>query len=285
MLLVTDVAGHVGRAVLAELANRPVAVRAMLAEAAELPVQASNIEGIQCDTSDAASLQRALQGVEAVFLACAISPQISQTHARIVNVAKSAGVSRLVQLSGVGADSGMCCARTLRWFGQAERDVEASGMQITRLRPTMLWQMLLDFAPSVARQGVIAGPFRSTPWTWVDARDVAAVAAASLTDPAHAGRTYTVTGAELLSFPQIAQRLGALLGKSVRYTDITANEARGWLQAQGVPPVMIEAKLELWDICASNLINVAPTQVVREVTGNAPRTLEDFVRDHQDRFA
>ena len=68
-------------------------------------------------------------------------------------------------------------------------------------------QMLFEFAPSIAQQGLIAGPFRSTRWTWVDARDVAAVAVAALSDPAHAGRTYTVTGAESLSYPQIAERL------------------------------------------------------------------------------
>ena len=73
----------------------------------------------------------------------------------------------------------------------------------------------------------------------------------------HSGRTYTVTGAESLSYPQIAERMSRILGKPVRYTDITANEARGWLQGKGLSPVMIEAKLELWDACASNLINVA----------------------------
>ena len=47
---------------------------------------------------------------------------------------------------------------------------------------------------------------------------------------------------------------------------------------------MIEAKLELWDACASNLINAPPTQVVREVTGREPRSVDDFVRDYQKQF-
>jgi uncharacterized protein YbjT (DUF2867 family) len=284
MLLVTDVMGHVGRAVLAELANQPVPVRALLNEPAELPVRAPNIEAVQGDLADEASLQRALQGVEAVFLASTFSPQIAETHTRLVSVAKAAGVVRLVQLSSVGANASLCCARALRWLGQAERGVADSGLSITRLRPTMLLQMLFEFAPSIVQQGLIAGPFRSTPWTWVDARDVGAVAAAALRDPTHAGRTYTVTGAEQLSYQQIAERLTVILGKPVRFTDITANEARGWLQAKGLSPVMIEAKLELWDACASNFINVAPTSVVRDVTGRAPRSVEDFVQDHRSRF-
>lgn len=284
MLLVTDVTGHVGKAVLAELANEPVTVRALLPEPLELPVQAPNIQGIPGDPTDPSSLHRALQGVEAVFLSRAYSPEIAEIHMRIADAARAAGVERLVQLSGVGADAGICCARALRWLGQAEHGVGVSGLPVTRLRPTVELQCLLEFAPGIKKHGLIAGPFRSTPWTWVDARDVGAVAAVALRDPSCAGRTYTVTGSEMLSYPQIAERLAQLLGKPVRYNDITANEARGWLQAKGLSPVMIEAKLEMWDACASNLINVAPTQVVQEVTGREPRTVEDFVHDYQDCF-
>lgn len=284
MLLVTEVTGPVGKAVLAELANGPVAVRALLQPGGELPIQAPNIEAVHFDPTDATSLQRAVQGVEALFLASQFSPQLAEAHMRIVSAAKAAGVRRLVQLSGVGADPNMCCARMLRWYGQAEVSVAAAGLEVTRLRPSMLLQNLFEFAPAIAQQGVIAGPFRSTKWTWVDARDVGAVAAVALRDGTHAGRTYTVTGSESLSYPQIAERLSRILGKPVRYTDITANEARGWLQGKGLSPVMIEAKLELWDACASNLINVPPTQVLKEVTGREPRSVDEFLRDHRKQF-
>lgn len=285
MFLVTDVTGHVGRAVLAELANQPVAVRALLQEPGDLPIRAPNIEAIRPDPDDPGSLQRAVEGVEAVFLASGFSPHIAEAHLKIANAAKAAGVKRFVQLSGVGANPQMCCARALRWLGQAETGVAACpDVLLTRLRPTYMLQMLFEFAPTIAQQGVIAGPFRSTPWSWVDARDVAAVAVAALKDPSHAGQIYTVTGLEALSFPQIADRLSHILGKPVRYTDITANEARGWLQGKGMSPVMIEAKLELWDACASNMLNVAPNSVVQDVTGRPPRSLEEFIHDYKARF-
>ncbi|HEX6260339.1 MAG TPA: NmrA family NAD(P)-binding protein [Woeseiaceae bacterium] len=284
MLLVSDVTGHVGKAVLTELAGQPVAVRALAADPAQVPVQAANIQPVQGDLSDVESLKQALHGVEAAFLATAVSPQMSEVHLRFVQIAKAAGVKRLVQLTGVGANASMCCARVLRWFGQVELKAEASGLGVTRLRPTNLMQNLFEFAASIAQHGLIAGPFRSTKWTWVDARDVGAVAAAALLDPAHAGCTYTVTGAEALTYQEIAARFSRVLDKPVRYADITANEARGWLQAKGLSPVMVEAKLELWDACASNLINAAPTGVVKDVTGREPRSVDDFIRDHKEQF-
>jgi uncharacterized protein YbjT (DUF2867 family) len=284
MFLVTDATGHVGKAVIAELASHSVPFRVLVQPTAEPPQLPANAQAAPCNFNDEASVQRAVQGVEAIFLACPSMPQITESQLRLLRVAKAADVQRVVQLSGVGANAEMCCARMLRWYGEAENAIAATGLQVTRLRPTIQMQMLLEFAPGIAQHGQIAGPFRSTRWTWVDARDVAAVAVAALRDRAHAEKTYVITGAESLSYHEVAERLSAVLDKQIRYTDITANEARGWLQAKGVPPVMIEAKLELWDACASNLINVAPTSVVREVTGREPRSLEDFATDYKASF-
>lgn len=284
MFLVTDVTGHVGKAVVAELARQSVAVRVLTQDPAELPVQAPNIETVRGSLADTGTNASLFKGVEAVFLASPLSPQMAEVQRPIVEAARAAGVKRIVQLSGVGADASFCCARALRWLGQAEHTTGCGELTVTRLRPTSLLQHLFEFAPSIAQHGLISGPFRSTRWTWVDARDVGAVAVAALRDPVHAGRTYTVTGTESLSYREVADRLSQVLGKPVRYVDITANEARGWLQAKGASPVMVEAKLEMWDAYASNLINAEPTNVVQEVTGHPPRSIEDFLKDYRDRF-
>lgn len=284
MFLVTDAAGHVGKAVIAELVQHSAPVRVLHQIPGDPLAAPSTVQIAPFNLSDPASVQRSVEGVEAIFLACPSQPQVTEAQLRLVDAARAAGVKRIVQLSCVGADENMCCARLLRWYGEAESAVAARGLPVTRLRPTILLQMLLEFAPSILQQGLIAGPFRSTKWMWVDARDVAAVACAALRDAKHANQTYVITGAEYISYDEVAERMGAVLGKKIRYTDITANEARGWLQAKGVPPVMVEAKLELWDACASNLINVAPTNVVTEVTGREPRSIEDFARDYRAQF-
>jgi len=283
MLLVTGATEEVGQAVLAELGGKSVDVRVLVSDPARLAPVGANFQVMQGDPTDEATLQRAMQGVDAAFLASEMCPKMSELHARFVAAAKAAGVSRIVQLSGVGADSGMCCARVLRWLGQVENAAQGVA-SVTHLRPTFLMQHLFKFYSENASQGIIAGPFRGIKWTFVDARDVGAVAAQVLLNPRLAGRSYTVTGSESLSYVEVAERLSRVLDKPVRYMDITANEARGRLQAAGHAPVMIEAKLELWDACASNLINVAPTDAVQEVTGRAPRTFEQFARDNRERF-
>lgn len=284
MFLVTGATGNVGQAVLASLADKPVAVRAFVRDPAKLRVASPNIEVFRGDLTDDDSLKAALQGVEAAFLASSLSPRMAELHKRFLCAAKEAGVSRVVQLSGAGANSSLCCARVLRWLGQLEGCSQSGGLRITHLRPTFFMQNLLQFAPTVAQENVIAGPFRTRKWTFVDARDVGEVGAAVLLDPTHAGNVYTVTGSETISYAEIAARLSQVLDKPVRYLDITANEARGRLQASGAAPVMVEATLELWDACASNLINIAPTSVVKDITGREPRTFDDFIRDHRSAF-
>lgn len=284
MFLVTDITGHVGKAVVAELARQSVAVRVLTQDPAELPVQAPDIETIRGSLADTGTSVGLFKDIEAVFLASPLSPQMAEVQRPMVEAARAAGVKRFVQLSGVGADASFCCARALRWLGQAENTTGCGELTVTRLRPTTLMQNLLEFTPSIAAHGLLSGPFRSTRWTWVDARDVGAVAVAALRDRAHDGRTYTITGTESLSYREVAQRMSRIFGKEVRYVDITANEARGWLQAKGAAPVMIEAKLEMWDAYASNLINAEPTSVVQEVTGRAPRSVDDFLEDYRDRF-
>jgi uncharacterized protein YbjT (DUF2867 family) len=287
MLLVTGATGNVGRAVLTELARKPVAVRAFVRDVNRLGIAADNIEVVTGDIFDDASLKRAFEGVEAAFLASAFSPRMAELHHRCVMAAKAAGVSRIVQLSGIGANRNVCCARALQWLGQIESATQEAGIRVTHLRPTFFMQNLLRFATSIAEQGVIAGPFRSSKWTFVDARDVGAVAAHVLLNPSQAEpaeHAYTVTGSESLTYQDVAERLSKVLGKPVRYTDITANEARGRLQATGASPIMIEATLEMWDACASKLINVAPTNVVRELIGREPRSLEAFAEEHKALF-
>ena len=282
MLLVTGATGKVGSAVLAELANRSHRVRALVRDPAKLTVKAPNIEVVSGDFADPSSLDVALVGVEAAFLASAFDPKMSELQMNFAEASKRAKIPRVVLLSGVGANARQCCVRTLRWHGQVESSLQAAGIETTSLRAAFFFQNLLKLG--ITKDGIIAGPFRNIKWPWIDARDVGAVAAAALTDAKHIGQTYTLTAPDLLSYHEVAERLTAVLQTPIRYLDISANEARGRLRLEGGSPVLIEAKLELWDAFASGYIKVEPSQIVKEIVGREPRSLEDFARDYRSRF-
>jgi uncharacterized protein YbjT (DUF2867 family) len=285
MLLVTGATGNVGSAVLAELANGPHHVRAFVRDPARLAIAAPNIEVVVGDFADDSSLARAFEGVESAFLASALDVRMPELQKRFIGAAERGHVKRVVQLSAIGANASQCCVRALRWLGQVEDSLKRSSISTTHLRAASFYQNLLTFSESIASQGVIAGPFRAAAWPMVDARDVGAVAAAALTDAAHAGQSYEVMASQNLTYHDIAQRLGTVLETPVRYVDVSANEARGRLNAAGKSPVLIEAMLELWDAVASGYIKSEPSNLIERITGRPARTLEDFARDYRSRFA
>jgi uncharacterized protein YbjT (DUF2867 family) len=227
-------------------------------------------------------LDGALSGVDTAFLASAFDPKMTELQLNFTEAAKRAKVRRVVLLSGIGANARQCCVRTMRWHGRIESELAITGIETTSLRAAFFFQNLLKLA--ITKDGVIAGPFRNIKWPWIDARDVGSVAAAALTDPKHAGKTYTLASPELLSYHEVAERLAGVLRQPIIYLDISANDTRGRLRAEGGSPVLIEAKLELWDAFASGYIKVEPNQLVKEIIGREPRTLEDFARDYRGRF-
>ena len=71
----------------------------------------------------------------------------------------------------------------------------------------------------------------------LDVRDIAAVAVVVLTEPGtkHAGKAYTLSGPEALTFTQVAEKLSAAVGKPIRYIDPPEAEYRKMLIGVGIP--------------------------------------------------
>src|SRR5262249_57545142 len=87
--------------------------------------------------------------------------------------------------------------------------------------------------------GGLRWPMRNGRCAFVDCVDLAAVAAAVLTEDGHRGRTYVVTGPEALSGEDAAARLSAALARPVRYVDCMPEETRALLRVQGSPEWMV----------------------------------------------
>ena len=117
----------------------------------------------------------------------------------------------------------------------------------------------------------------------MDVRDIAAVAAVALTEPGHEGATYTLTGPEAITHAQIAAALTTALGRIVRFIDVPpeafADSIRGLL-----PPWQVDGLLEDYaHYRRGEAAAVSPA--IAEITGTAPRSIEQFARDYAGAFA
>ena len=194
----------------------------------------------------------------------------------------AAGVERLVVLSQLGsvADSPV---RFLRYHAAVEQHVRDSGMDFTFLRPNLYFQGLFAVASSIVGNGVLPAPIGDARVSAVDVRDIAAVAAAALTDDDHGGATYTLTGPEAITHAEMAAALSEATGRDVRFVDVPPDDFAAAVR-EVLPPWQVDGLLEDYAHYRRGEASEV-TDVVDTVVGRPAIPFAQFVHDYADRFA
>ena len=283
MILVTGASGNVGGSVLRELLRIGAPVRGIFRSQHEAVKAPAGVEAVIADFADRASLDRALEGIDRVFLVCSPIPQLVELESNVVAACRDHGIRYLVQNSAYGA--GLFDKSFPSWHFEVEQRVRASGIPATILRPESFMQNITSFyAGTIASDGafyVAAGEARIA---FVDVRDIAAVAAAVLTSEGHAGETYTLTGGEALSYGDVAERISRLLGAPVRYVGITPEQSRQAMSGLGMPAWQVDALLELQSLYTDGP-GATVTNDVAKVLGREPIRFDQFLNDYAASFA
>jgi uncharacterized protein YbjT (DUF2867 family) len=117
-----------------------------------------------------------------------------------------------------------------------------------------------------------------------DTRDVAAVAAAALTESGHEGERYVLTGPEALSYHQVTEILSDALGRRVVHVEETDDEAWARLRRAGLPPWLAAGQIALYGYQRAGGPTAEVSDAVERLTGRPARGLEEFARDHAHLF-
>jgi uncharacterized protein YbjT (DUF2867 family) len=282
LILVTGATGTVGRHLILELKTIRAPFRVLTRDPEKARVHLGNADFVVGDLSRPETVAKALAGIEAAFLLSPLDPSLAEWEAGFARAAKKAGVRRLVKLSALGADP-RSPAAIARWHGDAEETVKRAGIPGAILRPAAFYQNLFNSAHSI-RRGTLSAPMGSARVAMVDARDVAAVAAAALTSAALDGKTLTLTGPEAPTYAEAAEVFARVLGRRVEYAESAPEDARRGMLAAGMPAWTIDAILGLAERFRAGSAG-AVTNDVAEAAGKAPIPLEKFVRDFAAAFA
>jgi uncharacterized protein YbjT (DUF2867 family) len=283
MILVTGGTGLVGRDVVRLLSEQGVAGRAL----SRNPQKARSLPGIRWVTGDLAkpeSLPTAFEGAKTLFLVSSIGEDTVALQHNAIEAALNAGVARIVKLSAFGASS-HSNAPICRWHYQVEQEMQQSGMEWTILRPHHFMQNLLTQTQYIITDGVVYSASGDGRIPYIDARDIAAVAAVTLTKPGHHGKKYVITGSEALSYRQATEIISKTIGKPLRFVDESPDEARTRRQREGYPPAILESALAISAYQRAEGKTLTITSVVADLTGRPPRTFAEFVRDHAAAFS
>ncbi|MGQ4490921.1 NAD(P)H-binding protein [Streptomyces sp. 372A] len=280
-VLVTGATGRIGRAVIDQLLDAGVPVRALArrTEAAKtLPPQAEVFAG---DLTVPESLDPALRGVGAVFLVWTAPPR---TVAAVVE-RLAAHARRVVFLSSPH--------RTPHPFFQQpnpmaelhveiERHITATGLESTIIRPGMLTSNASAWwAPAIRAGEVVRWPHGAAETAPVDDRDVAAVAARTLRLDGYASSDHVLTGPESLTHAAQVDVIADVLGRRIAFEEMTPDEFRR-LSEDAVPSSVLDMLLAAWSAAVGQPAYITTT--VADILGTAPRTFRQWVADHSTAF-
>jgi uncharacterized protein YbjT (DUF2867 family) len=277
MILVTGATGNVGSEAVRLLAARHHPTRALVRDPSRAPGGEVEITTGDFDRPD--TLDQAMRGIDTVLL---VSPAVPAQEIAVIDSAVRQGVTHVIKVtSKASADSPVDRRR-----GQAriEAHLAASGLAFTLLRSNAYMQNLLALAPMIRQTGGFVMSAGDGKVGMIDARDVAATAAAIAAAPKeHAGQTYWLTGPDLITYTDIAGELSAALGHAVEYRQISPAEHRTAMIAAGVPDAVATSNAEAFGLIAEGDAAWLSDDVAT-ITGTAPRTLHTFVADHVAAF-
>lgn len=283
MILVTGASGNVGGAVLQELLRAGAPVRAMYRSKEDAVKAPAGANPVVADFADSASLDRALEGVDRVYLVCSPIPQLVEFESNMVNACRERRIKHLVQNSALGA--GVYNKSFPQWHDAVETRVLESGIPATILRPESFMQNIpAFFAGTIRSQGAFYAATGDAPIGFVDVRDIAAVAARALTSDGHAEKIYTLTGSEALNYSQVAEKLSKLLERPVKYVALTQEQIRQSMREMGMPPWQVEALADLQAYYTDGPGGKV-TGDVRTVLGRDPIRFDQFLRDYAGAFS
>ncbi len=278
-VLVTGATGRVGRVVVAQLLEAAVPVRALTRrpEAAELP---AGVEVVSGDLTVPESLDLALRDVSAVFLVwtagAATLPAVVQRLATYTR--------RVVLLSSPHQTPHPFFQQPnpmAALHAEIERQIAAAGIESTIVRPGMFASNALGWwADSIRGGDVVRWPYGAAETAPIDERDIAAVATRALCDDRHRG-DYVVTGPESLSQVQQVNTIGAAIGRSIRFEELTPDDFRREMAGRWPAPV-VDMLLAAWGAAIGRPAFM--TSTVFDVVGSPPRTFHQWATDHAAAF-
>ncbi len=275
-ILVIGATGNIGGALVTQLVEAGQAVKAGTRRPDSYEAL-TGVEVVHFDYDGSETWERALEDVDRVStIVQSENPQPQETVGEFFDAAAAASVKHVVLVTAAGIENaGDADVR------QVEKLLIGSGMDYTILRPNWFMQNFSTgfLQPMLKVQGVLMLPAGDGKTSFIDVRDIAAVAAAALTQPGHAGKEYTLTGSEALDYAEAVEILGRAAGREFRYVPVESAQFREALVANGLPEDAAGFMVELFD-AVRNGYAAAISPAVEQVLGGASIRLDKFARDY-----
>jgi len=282
MITVFGATGTTGAPLVDTLLTKGATVRAVTSNPASLDaLKAKGCEAVVASFTDPAALARACNGAEKIYLVTPAHLDMRQWKANVIEAAKAAGVRHVVLATGLGASpkAGLTFGK---WHSETQELLKQSGLDWTFVQPTYFVQNLFWQTSNIGKNGVYHDDLGG-PVAWIHARDIADVAAETLTAPGFEGKGLGLTGPEALTGDDIAALLSEVTGRNVTCAPLSAEDAKAAMVAGGMQDEVAGAMVELASIAPKGYLAGIET-TVSDVLGRPARRFTDFIAENRDAF-
>jgi uncharacterized protein YbjT (DUF2867 family) len=281
--LVVGATGTTGSQVVSALLRREERVR-ILCRSSERAYRLIEIgaEVVAGDLDEPTSLPSAFADVSSVFLVTSVNPRAATQAMNAIEAARSAGVQHLVRYSAAKA-SAESPSLSSRDHARVEDALSTTGLPFTIVRTHFFMQNLLHSATAIESDSAIYMPLKNGRLAMVDVRDVSEAVAKVLVDGSHLSETLTMTGPDSISISQAAAIVSSVIGREVRYIDVSLEETRQTLLAAGLDEYLVNEYIVYYRAFAEGLGDFISDDFER-VTGRQPRSFAEFAADHAEEF-
>ncbi|MCB4811788.1 NmrA/HSCARG family protein [Methylovorus menthalis] len=282
-ILVIGATGTIGSLITQGLADSGAEVKALVRQLGKRAFPAGVTEVVG-DLTDVPSMRAALSSVRTLFLLNAVTPDEVTQAIITLNLAREAGIERIVYLSVIHADK---FTNVPHFTGKhtVERMIESLDMSATILRPAYFMQNELMVLQTIQNYSVYPMPIGSTGVAMIDARDIADVAVAELLRRDRASSaldrvTLELVGPQALTGNLVAKTWSSALGREIAYggDDVAAFEKN--LTSYGPTWLAYDMSLMMADIQKFGMLADEGTVArLESIIGHPLRTYENFVRE------
>lgn len=276
-ILITGASGNIGTELVKSLKAANAHFEVMTSKAAS---EVGGVTARHASFESVEQLTAAFKGIDTLFVLLPLVPHKVQLAHNVAAAAKAAGVKHIVRSSGAGADANAQFSLP-KLQGTIDDIFRQTGIPSTFLLNAGFMQNYTTFGAQMVKSGMFYAASADAAQSLVDVRDIAAVAAKIVQDPApHAGKAYTLTGGESLSDSERVRLLSQAIGKPVGYTPIAVEYAANTMKNEWhMPEQLVDWMSSLNQIISAGYAKgISPD--VENLLGRAPIGFAQFAKDY-----
>ncbi len=283
-ILIVGGTGRVGRELVRLLDQDHVPVRILSrSEKSRDSFAGQSVEIAIGDLNVPESLPPALDGIGRIFMVTMDQPRQAELEGNLIDAAAKSGVEKIVKSSAFAAGLQPPVGYGIT-HAASERKLMASDMRWVILRPYMFMQNLLEPADLIRKRSLLPMPLGDAGIGIVDARDVAAAGKCALLSDEFDDDIHELTGPEVVTMAECAEMLSEVVGRRIRYRSPPYWLAGWMMRMEGTSSWDVRMRKQLFEMIRDGG-EARITDCVERITGQKPRSLASFVREHVADFA